>query len=207
VSSAGFDDIGSVLQSMGIAFEPFRGTYDCDLLFVNCGTKDAIDQSALRAFVEHGGCLYISDLMCDVVAQTFPGMFQFGGRGQAGNVTATVVDTELSDVIGSRTTIHFDLSSWAMLDSCRGDVLVAASDDSAYPGRPLMVEVGVDQGVVFYTSFHNRAQASAKEIALMQLLVLKQLSASSGSTLEQTSSSLGINLAGFGLRRRQARSG
>jgi hypothetical protein len=43
VTSVGYDDIGKVLKSMGAVFEPFRGDYDCDLLFVNRGTKDRLE--------------------------------------------------------------------------------------------------------------------------------------------------------------------
>jgi hypothetical protein len=48
VTSSGYDDIGKVLDSMGVAFEPFPGAYDCDLLFVNCGTGDHLNPAALR---------------------------------------------------------------------------------------------------------------------------------------------------------------
>jgi hypothetical protein len=54
VTSAGYDDIGKVLKSMGAVFEPFRAGYDCDLLFVNCGTKDRLDPGQLRSFVQSG---------------------------------------------------------------------------------------------------------------------------------------------------------
>ena len=37
MTSPGFDDIGEVLNTMGVTYEPFSGSYDCDLLFVNCG--------------------------------------------------------------------------------------------------------------------------------------------------------------------------
>lgn len=63
-----------------------------------------------------------------------------------------------------------------------------------YAGRPLMVEVEFEDGAVFYTSFHNRAQVSAQEKVLLQLLVLKQISTSSNTTVAQASQSLGISL-------------
>lgn len=61
-----------------------------------------------------------------------------------------------------------------------------------YAGRPLMVEVEFEDGAVFYTSFHNRAQVPAQEKVLLQLLVLKQISTSSNTTVAQASQSLGI---------------
>ncbi len=57
-----------------------------------------------------------------------------------------------------------------------------------------MVEVEFGNGVVFYTSFHNRAQVSEQEKVLLQLLVLKQISTSSRTTVAQASQALGISL-------------
>jgi hypothetical protein len=82
VTSPGYDNIGEVLNSMGVAFEPFTGEYDCDLLFVNCGTNDRLDQASLQRFVHAGGCLYASDLTSSLIAAAFPEMFHFGGTGK-----------------------------------------------------------------------------------------------------------------------------
>lgn len=195
VTSPGFDNIGDVLRSMGAEFEPFRGTYDCDLLFVNCGTRDSLDPASLQRFVHDGGCLYASDLTSGLVSAAFPGMFGFGGRGAAGMVAATVIDDELADVVGNLTTIHFDMGSWSVLDTCQGETLVEAAPGTPYAGRPLMVEVEFGHGAVFYTSFHNRAQVSEQETVLLKLLVLKQISASSKTSVAQASQSLGISLS------------
>ena len=65
-----------------------------------------------------------------------------------------------------------------------------------------MVEVESGAGAIFYTSFHNRAQVSEQERVLLQLLVLKQISASSHTTVAQASQSLGISLTA--LKRRAA---
>ena len=194
VTSSGYDNIGEVLSSMGVMFEPFMGVYDCDLLFVNCGTRDLLDPASLQSFVRAGGRLYASDLTSDLIADAFPGMFRFGGSGQAGMVAADVVDDELRQVVGDSTTIHFDMGSWSVLEGCQGETLVEAAQGTAYAGRPFMVEVEFGDGAVFYTSFHNRAQVSEPERVLLQLLVLKQISTSSNTTVAQTSQSLGISL-------------
>lgn len=194
VTSKGFDDIGKVLRSIGVEFEPFKGEYDCDLLFANCGSGDYLDSASIQRFVHAGGCLYASDLTSGLLSSAFPGMFRFGGSGSPGMVDAKVVDAELRSVIGNSTTVHFDMGAWSVLDSCQGETLVEAAPGTAYAGRPLMVEVEVGKGVIFYTSFHNRAQVSAQEKVLLQLLVLKQISTSSKTTLAKASQSLGISL-------------
>ena len=194
VTSAGNDDIGEVLRSMGVAFEPFAGAYDCDLLFANCGSPDHLDEASIQQFVRAGGCLYASDLTNDLLDSAFPGMFDFDASGSVGMVDAEVVDAELRGVVGDLITIDFDMASWAVLDSCQGETLVEAAPGSEYAGCPLMVKVGVGKGTVFYTSFHNSAQASEQEKVLLELLVLKQISASSKTTLAQASQSLGISL-------------
>jgi hypothetical protein len=195
VTSPHWDDIGEVLSSMGVMFEPFRGAYDCDLLFVNCGTKDHLDPGSLQRFVYAGGCLYSSDLTSSLIADAFPGMFRFGGSGRSGMVAAIVVDHELRQVVGDSTMVKFDMANWSVLEGCQGETLVEAAPGTAYAGRPLMVEVEFGDGAVFYTSFHNRAQVSEQERVLLQLLVLKQISTSSKTTVVQVSQSLGINLA------------
>ena len=110
VTSSGWDNIGEVLSSMGVTFEPFRGEFDCDLLFVNCGTKDLLDPASLERFVHAGGCLYASDLTSSLITGAFPGMFRFGGSGQAGMVAANIVDEELRQVVGNST---MSISIWA----------------------------------------------------------------------------------------------
>ena len=200
VTSSGFDDIGQILTSMGVMFEPFSGEYDCDLLFVNCGTSDHLNPSSLQRFVNAGGCLYASDLTSGLLDGAFPGIFRFSGSGQAGLVAANVVDDELRQVVGDETTIHFDMSGWSLLAGCQGETLVEAARSTGYAGRPLMVEVQVGNGAIFYTSFHNRAQVSEHERVLLQLLVLKQFSTSSKTTIAQAGQSLGISMTALQLR-------
>jgi hypothetical protein len=200
VTRAGYDDIGAVLRSMGVSHVAFDGSYDCHLLFMNCGSHDQLDSGKVRSFVQEGGCLYASDLTSDFINATFPGLFIFRGRGSPGSVQAVVIDPDLQAVVGESTTIHFDMDHWAMLQSCRGETLVACAPGSPYGEIPLMVAVGVGDGAVFYTSFHNRAQASEQERVLLQLLVLKQIGTQSNISMAQASQQVGINLSALRAR-------
>src|SRR4051794_15275209 len=101
VTSPHFDDIGQVLRSMNVKYEPFAGSYDCAFLFINCGTSDVLNPRKLAEFVDAGGCLYVSDLAGDRLEQAFPDLFVFDGRGgTAGEIDALVVDRELRDIAG-----------------------------------------------------------------------------------------------------------
>lgn len=194
VTGPGFDNIGSVLSAIGVEFVPFSGSYACDLLFLNCGTRDTIDPARLRDFVERGGCLYASDLTSGVLSRAFPDQFQFNGTGSAGEVQAEVADEELQSVIGDVVDITFDMGAWSVLAATSGMTLVRAAGGSPYAGKPLMVELDVGLGAVFYTSFHNKAQLSDRESALLKLLVLKQLGVSTHRSIAQVGQSLGLNL-------------
>ena len=67
VTTPGFDDIGNVLRSMNIKYQPFSGSYDCSLLFVNCGTTSTLQPRKVAEYVNAGGCLYVSDLAGDQI--------------------------------------------------------------------------------------------------------------------------------------------
>jgi hypothetical protein len=195
VTRPGNDNIGAILTSMGVEFEPFQGNFDCNLLFVNCGTADQIDPRALAAFVQAGGCLYASDHADYLISQAFPGIFDFAGHvGAAGQVRADVVDPELKDVLGARIEIEFDLSAWAVLRGGRAEPLLVSAKGSQHAGLPIMAYVEYDKGAIFFTCFHNKAQTSNREKQLLQLLVVKQFSTTSGQSFEQSGRALGLHL-------------
>lgn len=194
VTTPGNDNIGQILAAMNVDYEPFAGDYDCTILFINCDTPDRVDAAALAEFVRSGGCLYASDHADRLISRAFPNLFSFGGRvGKAGRVTAAVVDPELAQIVGPTITIQFDMDAWTILRRCEGVTLLRA-EGSPYSGRPIMAYVEYGHGSVFYTCFHNRAQASEQEKRLLQLLVLKQISVTSRTTVEQAGRSLGISL-------------
>ena len=194
VTSACFDNIGEVLTAMGLQYSAFSGSFDCDILFINCGTSDRIDPRMLEAFVKNGGCLYASDLASSFIASAFPGMISYENEGVPCRLAADVVDTELLQITGRHIDIEFDLSGWSVLKKTQGRVLLKASGNSKYAGRPIMISFTYGKGVVFYTSFHNHTQASEKEKLLLQLLLAKQIGTSSDQSVEQVLAGMGINI-------------
>lgn len=195
VTSPGFDDIGRVIRGMGVTPEPFRGGFDCSLLFVNCGTRDAVDPGRLAKFVQQGGYVYVSDLAGDLLTRAFPELFIFDGRGGTiGTIDSLVVDRELREISGRIISITFDMSAWKVLRHCHGHAIIRSATAGPYADLPIMVSVPYGQGMIFYTCFHNRAQQSAQEQRMLQLLVLKQISLAEGSSVAQVGGSLGIQL-------------
>lgn len=195
VTSKQFDDIGEVLTSMGIEYQPYRGELDCDLLFINCGSNDKINPQKLAAFVKNGGCVYASDYACSYIEEAFPGYISHRKEGDAEKITADVVDPELLQIAGGKIEISFDLGAWAVLQKANGKTLLKASAGNRYAQRPIMVSFKYGKGTVFYTSFHNHSQASEKEKMLLQLLLLKQIGSSTDQTIEQVGDLIGLNIA------------
>ena len=195
VTKPNFDDIGSILRSLNIKYVPFKNTFDCDLLFINCGTPDEPDIATLARFVKEGGCVYASDY-ADAYLK-FGGLSQYFSFSHAGNVcrtTATVLDEELREIVGDNIDIEYDLPSWSMIQSHKGEVILAGKYGTKYSGVPFMIKVKIGKGTVFYTSFHNHAQASEKEKALLQLLVLKQMATKRNTSIKAIGSAIGIDV-------------
>jgi hypothetical protein len=195
VTRPGNDNIGEILRSMNVEFEMFRGSFDCSLLFINCGTPDVVDPRGLAEFVHGGGCVYASDHADQLMNLAFPGIFDFGGHvGNQGQVTAEVLDAELRDVLGARIEIEFDMGAWTVLRGGRAEPLLVSSKGSQHAGLPLMAYAEYGAGSIFFTCFHNKAQTSDREKRLLQLLVVKQFSARSHQSFERAGRSLGLAL-------------
>lgn len=196
VTQPNYDNVGQVLTALGVPFERYTGDFDCDLLFLNCGSADLVPTDRLREYVHRGGYIYASDLTSHLLTTAFPGVFRFPGRsGSSGMVTAKVADDELAAIIGSSLPINFNMGGWSILESAEGTTLLRAAEGTPYARLPLMVEVPVGEGAVYYTCFHNHAQASDKESALLKLLVLKQIGRFTRQSVAQVGRTLGISLA------------
>lgn len=196
MSSSGYDDIGKILDTLKIKYDEFNKIqFNCDLLFLNCGTPDYVDTDKLREFVKNGGCVYASDLTDTIIEKAFPGYFNFNGHiGEVCKVMAVVDDQELREIVGNKIQIEYDMPVWAVLNSAQGKTLLSADIGSRYSRLPMMVKVNYGKGTIFYTCFHNYAQASEKEKALLQLLVLKQIGSNSNCSIEEAGADLGIDI-------------
>ena len=198
VTSPGYDNIGQILDSMNIEYSAYGDKrFDCDVLFLNCGTRDSIDRRQLEAFVKKGGCLYASDHMADLLSAAFPEYFDFAGHvGDPMKMPVDVTDRELKEITGAKLSITFDLSIWVLLNRAKGDILLRASaeNSSKYAGKPIMVKTSYGEGLIFYTSFHNYAQATEREKALLQTLLLRQFGAGAKTSISEAGAGLGVDI-------------
>ena len=189
VTSSGFDDIGQVLSQLGVSYQPFDGDYNCDILFLNCGTSDVLDPVALSSFVDKGGILYASDRTSFTIVDTWPGLMVFDNNTVACKEFATIVDPDLRQYLGNSIMVEFDMCVWSKIISMsQGKVLM----QSANSGFPIMVEIPIGRGKLFYTSFHNHAQTEEAEKKLLQLLVIKQVSVATNQDFRKTVQSFSL---------------
>lgn len=193
VSTPNFDDIGEILRSMNINYKPFNVTgFDCDVLFLNCGTPDAVNSSKLREFVQKGGCVYMSDWAEQFLREAFPGRANINRSGKTGTMKARVVDRELKDIIGEHIEVMFDLGSWGEISSHKGETLIETA--TVIGTRTLMFTFKEGKGQVFYTSFHNHAQADEKEKTVLKVMLARQIGAVTEQSTEMVLEDLGLNI-------------
>lgn len=191
VTPPAFDNIGGILNSLSLPFQDYDQQAEADILFLNCGTARHPSGDELRAFVRNGGCLYASDLTDGIIAEAFPDLFHFGGHhGEQGQHSSEVVDPSLRTALGSKVQITFDLPGWAVLESVARDARVLLRSVSTK--MPLMAVADYGEGTIFYTCFHNHSQANGTEESLLQLLVLKQISAVTRLPIEVVSRGRGL---------------
>lgn len=189
VTSPCFDDIGQVLSQLGVNYGPFDGDYNCDILFLNCGTSDILDPASLSAFVDKGGILYASDLTSSTIVNTWPDLMSFVNNTVSCRELAVIVDPDLRQYLGNNIMVEFDLGGWSKITSMsQGKVLMK----SAQEGSPIMVECSIGKGKLFYTSFHNHAQTEEAEKKLLQLLVIKQVSVATNQDFGKTVQSFSL---------------
>jgi len=194
VTSAGYDNIATILDSLNITYQKFSGNFDCNILFLNCGTKDSINTNELKKFVEKGGLLYASDLTSSIITSAFPNYFDFSGTGFIGKKKALVIDEELKSILGNEIEVYFDMPLWSVLKSIKtGKTII----ESANKHKPLMVMVPFGGGKIYYTCFHNHKQTSEKESAILKLFVMKQIGDLKGTNIQQVTEDLKINLSEY----------
>jgi len=176
-----------VLRSMNLPFLKYsRGMtwMDADILFINCGTLRHPRPKELREYALKGGCIYASDLEADIIEEAFAEHITFQRiKCRKETITAEVVDPEISALLGSHIDIYYDVAACYEIRTMGPLVQVILRNSKSQEPVMVMFPVG-EKGKVFYTLFHNHAQASKQEQELLQLLLMKQISVISGIPIE-----------------------
>jgi len=181
-----YDDVGAVLSSMGISFDTLTAAdlsnHDIlkqyDAVFVNCETSTSSE--AIRQYVQGGGLLYASDWSGVGLMQSFPGLLDFGVISNAQRINTNVVDTGLATDLGSNSLqVTFNLNNWIVTTQLPQDATVYVQSNGLFHNGffqphfifPLSYSFRYGDGRVFYTSFHNNAQATNDMIRFLEYLI------------------------------------
>ncbi len=183
-----YDDVGSILKSMGWAYteigldvlQDYDALSQFDVIFITCSEQAQLysgfpeyhgDENIanLERFVREGGTLYTSDYTYAFVDYAFPGFVRFSGGSDLGKpqtVAASTVDAGLTQSLGGPTLpILFDTPGWVSIESVSEDVTVLLSADFTSIGdvllsdRPIAVSFSYGDGRVVYAAFHDGVQA------------------------------------------------
>ena len=112
VTPANHDNIGRILNDMGIAFQVVMPNQlrnidvlrHFDAIFINCASNPSANAvpsaPALRQFVSEGGVLYASDLAAPFLSTAFPGLVSFMSNSPSGHVTANITSPNLAQHMG-----------------------------------------------------------------------------------------------------------
>ncbi|CAN5921105.1 hypothetical protein BH11MYX4_BH11MYX4_14410 [soil metagenome] len=165
------------------------------IVFLPCGdytqpspntdlSADPQIQDNLRAFVEAGGRLYVTDWHYDFIARTFPGKIGFAGASASacsgcGRLTydaaATVTDPDLSSWMSAQNLSAFTLQkNYTEIDGVTGaKVWVSGSKAGAAP-KPATVSFEQGCGRVLFSTYHTEPFATSltpQERALLGVLL------------------------------------
>jgi hypothetical protein len=148
---------------------------------------------SLRQYVRQGGTLYASDWQFEMVKVAFPEFIDDSRnrRGAAQKIRAEVVDPVLQRRLGTSLELRFDKPAWrpAAFQGPELNVYLRGSyelSDGSRASGPLLVAFAFGGGTVIFTSFHNEAQNSQTELALLRHLVFTTVTARLDTKIRRT---------------------
>jgi hypothetical protein len=198
VSPAGYDDMGLILDRLGVDYEPTGSAtvsnLDTAVVMINCKTTWITASlipsyralaSDFRTFVHDGGSGIVSDLAGSVITKLGA---EFATESWSDSVDARVVHDELAELLGRRS-VTLDLQSAVNKPTqLPADSTVFIRE--AGSGDPLAYQFSHGNGNIVYTSFHNHEQTSEVEEALFQLLLLVPISSTIEASVTDTYTTL-----------------
>jgi len=185
VTAAHYDNVGQILRYFGAGAD-FHALTQKDVtnietlkdfyaLFINCGSHHHFDTRVLNSYVSQGGIIYVSDLAGDVLQEAFPGIIEFDSSESQVVSDANVVHSALaSHMRVDRLDVIFDLSGWYAITNLDDNATVYIEGNLANRRlTPLAISFDYGEGTVFYTSFHNSAQATSHIINFVEYLIFR----------------------------------
>ena len=218
VTHASTDNVGQILRvfSRGAEIQIVEGVHTARQLisfsgiFINCGSHHGISSEALREYVYGGGVVYASDHAGYNIKAAFPGLFDYEVVSAALSVrNASVVHSGLVSHMGLEYfNIEFDMGGWYIITQMPGN---ATTYIQGYiPGHgvtPLAISFNYGEGTVFFTSFHNSAQASGSMIDFIGYLVFRTLFIEAEEDMRRIAEEYGFryenSVFGFFMQQRQ----
>ena len=189
VTTAHFDNVGQILRHFGAGVDFYVLTRadstnierlsEFYAIFINCGSQDQFNYRVLNSFVYQGGIVYASDLTGSLIQSAFPGVVEFDSRSSQLISEANIAHSTLASHMRiSYLDVYFDLNGWSAITNLddnatvyiKGNVL--GSEDSREL-TPLAISFDYGEGTVFYTSFHNSAQATSHMINFIEYLIFR----------------------------------
>jgi hypothetical protein len=185
VTNPGFDDIGWILRHFGAGVEFFNltrsdlnnleGLSQFYAIFINCGGHDLVNPRVLRDFVYQGGVVYASDHAGGPLSEAFPGIFSYITQESQTVRRADIVHSTLASHMGTtHLDVIFDMGGWYAITYLDENATVYIRGSVLGLGMtPLAFSFNHGLGTVFYTSFHNSAQATLDMIDFIEYLVFR----------------------------------
>jgi len=186
VTRPSHDNVGQILNFFGSGVG-FYVLSDDDLgdlerlrefyaIFINCGSHNYVVPRVLRSYVEQGGVVYASDLAASRLTSAFSGMFEYETVDPSLTVRdANIPHPSLASHMGiDYLDVEFNMGGWRVITELSEDATVYI--EGRVPGHgtvPLAISFGYGEGTVFFTSFHNNAQATSYMIDFIEYLVFR----------------------------------
>jgi uncharacterized repeat protein (TIGR02543 family) len=204
-----YDNIGTILTSMDIPFDTITSAdfanyailSNYDIVFVNCDTQP--HPTVARQFVQNGGILYVSDWSGLSLQQVFPGLrFTYVNAPQT--IDTRIVDAGLATQLNNdNLQVTLNLPDWVLATQIPSDANVYVESTYLYingrrePHRfPLAFSFRHGEGKVFFTSFHNNAQATGDMMQFLEYLIFNIQHSHNEDNLIDRAESTGYNYAG-----------
>jgi len=209
ITHASHDNVGQILHYFGGGanfvslgheelnnLEQLREFY---AIFVNCGSHVVINPRILQSYVYQGGIVYASDLAATPLAQAFPGMFTYASVSPDMTVrSAQIPHSTLASHMGvDALDVIFNMGGWNVITQISEGVTTYIQGN--VPGHgvsPLAISFEYGEGAVFFTSFHNNAQATNHMINFIEYLIFRIKFIEADRTMQYLAQAHGFDYSG-----------